>query len=413
MKVPYLFVFASMGVPGVLPIEDARHEVEVALDQELYARLQSLEDENESLRGAIMLLHRISDLVRGSVEIEPACYALLTGVTAGVGLGLNRALLFLVDETDRSVLRGGAAVGPADADEADRAWRSIKAEDPDLETLYQQGLRQREHPGPLDRLVRSLVVSAGGDTPVALALRHGTVVTSQGSDDLGGLLHLPTAVAAPLRGKTSVRGVLYGDNCFTGRSLAAGAQLVFGLLADHAGRAIEIAHRFEQVAQLGRTDALTGLPHHGTLMEELGRAVDQAHAGGTPLGLIMIDLDDFKQVNDTLGHLAGDALLAGVASRIRAVARAGEAPYRYGGEEFTLVLPKSDRAVAAAVAERVRRAVADEPFVVGSDRAISITCSVGVASNPQDAQDAQGLVAAADAALLRAKRLGKDRVELA
>lgn len=381
------------------------------MDKDQLARLQQLENDNESLLGAILLLHQISNLVRGAVELEPTCYAVLTGVTAGVGLGLNRAMLFLVDDQDRKVLRGAAAVGPADAAEADRTWRSIKADDLDLEALYQAGLRQRESSGQLDQLVRSLEVDAEGDSPVAIALRQGNLRSSEGGDDLGGLMHTPTAVAAPIRGKSSILGVLYGDNCFTGRQLSAGAQLVFALLADHAGRAIESARHFEQVARLARTDALTGLAHHGTLMEELVRAVEHAQEHSRPLGLVMVDLDDFKKVNDTLGHLAGDALLAGIASRIRTVARAGEAPYRYGGEEFTLVLPGAGRATAVAVGERIRSAVADSPFSVGNDQNIKITCSVGVASLPGDGVDAHRLVSAADAALLRAKRLGKDRVE--
>lgn len=386
---------------------------EVELEGELRERLRELEAENESLRSAILLLHKISNLVRGAVELEPTCYALLTGVTAGVGLGLNRAMLFLADEEDRSTLRGAAAVGPASAEEADRTWRSIKADAPDLETLYEEGLRQREQHGQLDRLVRSLVVDVEGGSPIALALRHQSLICYEGHDDLGGLLHLPTSMAAPLRGKSSVRGVLYADNCYLGRLTSPGAQMVFTLLADQAGRAIESARQFEQVAHLARTDALTGLSHHGTLMEELGVAVERATRAGQPLGLVMIDLDDFKQVNDTLGHLSGDALLAGIASCIRTVARAGEAPYRYGGEEFTLVLSGADRAATAVVGERIRQAVAAHPFVVGTGRSIYITCSVGVASFPGDAQTAKGLVAAADGALLRAKRAGKDRVERA
>jgi len=370
--------------------------------------VRGLEAENESLRAAILLLHRIANLVRTPVELEPTCYALLTGVTAGVGLGLNRAMLLLVDEGDRSHLRGVAAVGPADRQEADRVWRSIEANAPDLETLHEAGLSELDRRGKLDQRVRSLVVDVQGTSPVALALRTGALVAGQGEDDLDGLLHVPTSVAAPLRGRGVFRGVLYADNIFTGRRLPEVAQLVFALLADHAGRAIESARRFEQVARDARTDALTGLGHHGVLMEELGRAVERA--AGKPMGLVMIDLDDFKGVNDTHGHLAGDALLAGVAERMRGVVRAGESPYRYGGEEFAVVLPGADRAAAAAVGERIRAAVGGSPYVVSETAAIPITCSVGAASLPEDGSSAVDLIAAADGALLRAKAAGKNRV---
>ncbi len=361
-------------------------------------------EENRSLRAAILLLHRIANLVASAPELEPTCYALLTGVTAGVGLGLNRAMLFVRDDDDRDHLRGFAAVGPADLAEADEVWRSIEAEDPDLQALYEAGMQQRSSPGELDGWVRRTRVPLDGDSPVALALRRGELVRSEGSDDLGGLIHLPTCVAAPLRSRNSVHGVLCADNRYTGRSLEPTHELVFGLLADHAGTALEAAHHFERVAAQARTDALTGLGHHGALMDHLRQAL----AAGGSVGLAMVDLDDFKAVNDTLGHLAGDALLAGVADRMRAVARQGEEPYRYGGEEFAVVLIGADAGTAADVGERIRRAIGGRPFPVGERDSVTVTCSVGVAAG---IVDAVGLVAAADGALLRAKAGGKDRVE--
>jgi len=207
-----------------------------------------------------------------------------------------------------------------------------------------------------------------------------------------------------------VHGVLVADNRFTAELPDEVARLVFGLLADHAGSAIEAAHEYERVAAEARTDALTQLRHHGSLMDDLAGAVRETTTSGEALGLAMIDLDDFKSVNDTLGHLAGDALLAGVAARMRDVVRAGETPYRYGGEEFAVVLPGADTTAAARVGERIRRAVGDQAFPIGEGDGLRVTCSVGVASLPAHATDAQALVASADAALLAAKAAGKDQV---
>jgi diguanylate cyclase (GGDEF)-like protein len=374
---------------------------------------EQLRAENESLRAAILLLHRVANLVRTAVELDTTYYALLTGATAGVGLGLNRAMLFLVGDEDRNVLRGAAAVGPADSEEADRVWRSIEAIVHDLESLHQAGLdlNRRDRRGRLDEQVRELVVDIGGDSPIALAMRRRGLVCGEGGDTLGGLLDLGTCVAAPLMGRDAIRGVLYADNRFTRRSLSPTSQLVFALVADHAGRAIEGAHRFEQIARDARTDALTGLGHHGALMESLGRMV--ASGRGRPIGLLMVDLDDFNVVNDTHGHLAGDALLVGVAERMQGVLRAGERPFRYGGDEFTVVLEGADRDATRTIAERLRRAVSDAPFRIGGALAVRVTCSVGAASLPEDAQTSLALVERADEALLAAKSAGKDRVELA
>lgn len=374
------------------------------------SRVDALERENAELRRAISLLHRVANLVRRSLELRPTCYALLTGVTAGVGLGLNRAMLFLADPEEREVLRGIAAVGPDSAQEADRIWRSIEQEAPDLETLYQAGLHLAAGtPGALDRRVGGMRVPVGGDTAIGLALRRGRTVRAEGSDSLEGLLHIPTGLAAPLRGRESIQGVLYADNRFTGRMPDPMEEQVFAMVADHAGRAIEHARRFERVARQARTDALTGLGHHGALMGAVSSAVDRARSAGEPLGVAMIDLDDFKKVNDGYGHLAGDALLAGLAARLRAALRASDTAYRYGGEEFTVLMPVAALEQAATVAERIRAAVADRPFTAGDGLSLRATCSIGVACLV-DGQDAQALIDAADRALLRAKERGKNRV---
>lgn len=373
-------------------------------------RIEQLERENAALRQAVDLLHRVSNLVRQSLELEPTAYALLTGVTAGVGLGFNRAMLFFVDDADRTTLRGVAAVGPASRDEADRVWKSIEGDAPDLLTLYEAGLKQRAEHSALDARVREQRILISGDTPVALALRRAALVHREGSDDLLGLFHLPTAVAAPLRGVGRARGVLYADNCFTGRPPGDAVERVLSLIADQAGRALEHAHHYEELAERARMDALTELEHHGRMMEALAAALGRD--ADEPMGLAMIDLDDFKRVNDTHGHLAGDALLAELGKRLRSVLRAGERPYRYGGEEFTVLLPGATEGDLFAIGERLRLAVADTPFAVGPERRLVVTCSIGVAARARG-DDAERLIDAADQALLVAKTSGKNRVQVA
>ncbi len=372
--------------------------------------VEGLERENAALRRAISLLHEISTLVRASLELEPTCYAVLHGVTAGVGLGLNRAMLFFADENDRNLLRGVLAVGPADAGEADRVWRSIMTDQPDLQTLYEAGLRRSAEPGELDRRVRETVLRIDGDSPVALAVRRSQLVHRDGSDDLGGLLHLETAVAAPVRWRGAMKGVLYADNRFTGRAVDHVTELVFAMLANQAGVAIETAHRYEHVARAARTDALTGLGHHGAMMEALSAAARRADVSDGSLGVVMIDLDDFKRINDTHGHLVGDALLRATADRLRREVRSGASVFRYGGEEFTVVLPGVDIDGASATGERLRAAIGEQPFALGDGLVIGATCSVGVAVLAAPRVEARALLAAADAALLEAKATGKNRV---
>jgi diguanylate cyclase (GGDEF)-like protein len=376
--------------------------------------VEALRREVASLRAAIALLHRIGHLVGAAVELGPTTYAILTGVTAGVGLRMNRAMLFLIEGSDRFRLRGAGAVGPSSQEEADRVWRSIEAESPDLDALYASGLRRwaerRDDGGTLDHRVRQTAIDLASDTPIGLALRRGELVIGEGRDDAGGLFHLPTAVAVPLRDRHEALGVLYADNRFTGRRIEPTAELVFSLIADDAARAIAAAQRWERLAGEARTDALTGLGHHGAFVSDLGREAAIARGAGRPLGLLMIDLDGFKQVNDRLGHPAGDALLAGVASRMRGVIRGGEGVYRYGGDEFAVLLPGASRAAAALIGGRILRAVGGQPVALGEGKIVPITCSIGVASLPEDATAEKELTEAADRALFRAKAGGKNAV---
>ncbi|MFZ5445269.1 MAG: diguanylate cyclase [Myxococcota bacterium] len=368
----------------------------------------TLAQENAALRHAIALLHEVSVLLHRSLELEEACYAILTGVTAGVGLGFNRAMLFLAAR-DGSGLEGTMAVGPADRLEADRVWKTLEAGAADLQTL---AAAVRGAHSPLDRQVRATKVPRAGTSLLSRALRRGDVTRAEpGDDDLEGLLDLDTGIAAPLTSPSGIVGVLYADNRFTRRPCEPVLEHVFSLVADHAGRAVENAQRFETVARAARTDALTGLGHHGALMERLTAELARARATSRPLSVVMLDLDDFKRVNDRLGHLAGDALLAGLAQRLAHHVRGDAQVFRYGGEEFTVVLPGADPRDALTIAERLRLAVAREPFPVADGRRLEVTCSVGVVTLGAETS-VHAFVDAADQALLEAKRTGKNVVRV-
>ncbi|MBX3245895.1 MAG: GGDEF domain-containing protein [Myxococcales bacterium] len=372
----------------------------------------SLRAENAALRGALRLLSEVANLVRAAEDPEATAYAVLTGVTAGVGLGMNRAMLFERAPGERLTLVGRAAVGPFDREEADRVWRSIAAEQPSLETLYEAGLRGRDERGRLDALVRSTrVLEADPPNPVLLGARR--VVHADGEDDVGGLFHPPTTLAAPMRGREGLRGVLVADNRFTGAVPDAVTRLVFEMVADHAGRALFAAERFAAVAREARVDALTGLDVRRVGLAALEHSVGVALTTGRPLGLLVLDVDHFKRVNDTYGHPAGDAVLAEVAHRIRNALRRGERAFRYGGEEVVVILDDCDAEAAQRAGERLRATVASGPIEVSgfdAQELVHITCSVGAAATPPEPADADALLRAADEALLYAKRRGRDRV---
>jgi diguanylate cyclase (GGDEF)-like protein len=184
-------------------------------------------------------------------------------------------------------------------------------------------------------------------------------------------------------------------------------------LAVQAGVAIENARLHRVVERQAVTDALTGLANRRQFYEVLGREYERAQRFGTPLSLILLDIDDFKQINDTRGHLAGDAVLHGVATTLGELIREIDMAARYGGEEFAILLPQTGQEGAAQLAERLRREIAARPIRFGPDEIDGITASFGVAAGPEEAMTQIDLIASADAALYQAKRDGKNHVTVA
>ncbi len=163
--------------------------------------------------------------------------------------------------------------------------------------------------------------------------------------------------------------------------------------------------------KLARLDMLTGVPNRRALMDALERMFAQAVRERQPLALLMVDIDRFKRVNDTYGHLAGDAVLAAVASCLGAGLRTQDILGRYGGEEFLVGLPGTDLAGAARLAERLRQSVQDMA-VPWAEQSLHVTVSIGVhAQVPAGTAMADAMIDAADQAMYAAKRAGRNRVE--
>ena len=199
-----------------------------------------------------------------------------------------------------------------------------------------------------------------------------------------------------------------------GREFARDEEELLEYLAGQATVSVENASLHELVERQAVTDELTGLANVRAFHSILDREIERARRFENPLGLVMVDLDNFKRVNDEHGHQQGDEVLAGVAAVLRDFSRDIDAPARYGGEELAVVLPGTDVEGAELLAGRIREAIErlEVPLVEGRG-SLRVTASFGVAALPESAVDKDGLVAAADAALYAAKRGGKNRVESA
>ena len=177
-------------------------------------------------------------------------------------------------------------------------------------------------------------------------------------------------------------------------------------MTHEAAMALENATLYERARNLADRDHLTGFYNHRYLHERMSEEVVRAVRMGRPLSVMMLDLDDFKLVNDSFGHLYGDRVLVHVAELIRSTLRGSEVAARYGGDEFAVILPETAARDAATVAARVLDAFRASPFAAEGRQPFPIGASIGIATHPGDGGSATELIAAADAALYVAKDAG-------
>ena len=215
-----------------------------------------------------------------------------------------------------------------------------------------------------------------------------------------------TAVRLLTTRADSAEGLLYYG---LAPSMVAAAVLVALGVADHVRQQSLALTDAERRAQ---TDPLTGVLNRRSLIERLDAACVRARARNLPISVLFLDLDHFKQINDTFGHPAGDACLAGIIPAISAELRQSDVIGRYGGEEFVVILSGADTAAAHPIAERICRRVADIR-IEGFGGPISVTCSIGVAASDRLGVWGQHLIAHADTAVYVAKRAGRNQVQVA
>ncbi len=237
-----------------------------------------------------------------------------------------------------------------------------------------------------------------------------------------------TALWVPFRIEKQTLGAMRLAARSRRRRFAEGELSFARALGEHAAIALNNARLYAQIEDQATKDGLTGLANHRHFYDRLEEEVARARRAGTPLSLLMFDIDDFKRLNDTCGHPAGDEVLRQIGRLLRdELRRGGDLAARYGGEEFCVILPNTTAGQrpddapggdghaegAVALAERLRRRIAACGFNIGLEGApVHVTVSVGVASLGPGTQRMDELVARADAALYAAKRTGKDRVQV-
>lgn len=265
-----------------------------------------------------------------------------------------------------------------------------------------------------------ITIRSRADAPLSEAAREGSLtgledkvleaerraVRGEDAVELEGESHVMAVRLGRIEQDGAVRGVITITR--PGEPFSDGDSALLRSLASQTGLALENVDLHFQIHRQAVTDELTGLANHGRFQERLSKEFEQVRGHGHPLGLIMLDIDDFKLVNDTFGHQQGDLVLKQVAMALRASSRQADTAARYGGEEMALILPNTDLEGSYAIAERLREAI--QSLRVGrldGGEPLRVTASLGVAATSEG--EKHELIACADKALYRAKRRGKNR----
>ena len=379
--------------------------------------LSKLKDELRKTRAELGILFEISNAMRTTLKLDEVLYIILTGVTAHMGLGFNRALLFLINEKE-GIIEGKMGIGPDTEEEANRIWTLIERDEMDLDDLI-NGYKSSDkmYDSHFNQQVRNIKVPIKEDHPSILNIGYlegmplhltKETIRNYNNDPVLKILNTEELVVVPLKAKDKVNALVLADNIYTKKPINKDDLRMLIMLSNQAGLAIENSQLYEQTLVKSHSDSLTGLWNHGYFQYLLQSEAEKAKATNLPLSLIMIDMDDFKKYNDTYGHPSGDTVLQGLAKLFLWKIRTTDFVARYGGEEFAIIAPHTDKKNASVLAARLVDMVSKQIFSLGDSATTNITISVGLATFNQDAETKEDLIQKADQALYQAKSAGRD-----
>ena len=218
----------------------------------------------------------------------------------------------------------------------------------------------------------------------------------------------------PMKSKNKVLGTIHLQRGLREKAPYIEEDLkILQTVADYAAIAIENAKNFRKVEELTIRDDLTTLSNARHLHDILDREINRSQRYNKPFSMIFLDIDHFKQVNDTYGHIHGSELLREAAEIIQKCIRMVDFGARYGGDEFVVVLPETNKQEAVVIAERIREAIEKNKFLERGGLSIHFTASLGVATFPQDAESKDELIKMADHAMYDSKKTSRNKVSLA
>ena len=389
--------------------------------------MHNIEQEHDRFEGGLKALYEFSNALRVTLDLDHILHIILTCVTAHTGLGFNRAIVFLVDQKHR-VLEPKLAIGPDSPEHAQEVWSYINSNREDLDDLIQ---KERNYANVkncrLFQKIKNISIplipteKSHQENSLVKAFFEGTAIhvrqdniQQYSEDPLLRILNTHEAVIVPLKTKDRVNGIIVADNPYLQRNITQQDIQLLSMLANQAGLAIENSELYELMKSQVHTDSVTGLWNHGFFQAQLKKELSAAVENKAPLSLVMMDIDNFKKLNDTYGHQFGDYILKETAQILRNSFRDGDFVCRYGGEEFTVILTETSKQQAFTITERIREEINQHVFSSPFQPVnINISVSIGIANFPEDTTLCEDLIYKSDQAMYRAKRNGKNQTYLA
>lgn len=362
------------------------------------------------------LLNKIITMMEENRNIDDLLYLFLTHLTAREGLGFNRAIFFEQDPNNPNILIGKKSIGPLSYEEADLKWSSLG--DCTIDFFLERGLCE-DYLEPLEKLTISSKLFLNEDfTLNDIMCNNKYRIFSiedfkqhEHSYHLFSSMNLKKFLCIPIISYQNSLGMVIVDNAFDGKAFSDAR--INSLINFSAQTALVINNLllFHQVKNLSIKDGLTHLYNRRFFDEQLSIEVDRASRYNTPLSLMIIDIDYFKNYNDKNGHIEGDSLLTIISKIFKMNCRSSDFVCRYGGEEFAIILPDAKAEDAYEVAEKIRKKVYENIFRFEEKQPNKkVTISVGVSSFPEHTSNKDELKLSADKALYFSKNNGRNIV---
>lgn len=379
----------------------------IYISVQLYHLIDKNEEWLEKLHikiNEMSLLREITTSMQTASDMGKLNKIVLTTLTAGYGLGFNRAVVFLVEGDE---VTGQNAIGPSTRKEAYRIWGKVVTSQTNLHDVIE--FHEDSDLKLLDT-VKGVKLSLTEDhaNPIIKCIREKSPLLVRGGNPLDfgeklARLSFENYALVPMIAKNHVVGVFLVDNRFNEKTITDDDLDTLITFAGQSALAFENIRLYDRIRKLAITDELTGLYNHRYYKETIQDLMKKQ----IPFSLMVIDVDDFKQFNENYGHATGDKVLSEVGSALKNAAGTSGLAFRYGGDEFTIILQNRNREETLMVAKSIQTSISD---IASHEVSSSLTLSIGIAEYPKDARSEASLFVTADKKLKNAKDSGKNTV---